>query len=201
MLKKSKKTLTIMCCLMLTFTSVAFADTSKGEGGSKEAISEKRKYPFSISGYIYTYENAPQEIRDEHKQNCEDINIEPKPDDEIFVPESSDLLNDDNSSKGVYARYNVSYNEDAKTITIMGNEYLTISTTKVIRKGDTGKEVKAAQIMLSLLGYGISPDSSFGNNTYNAVVSFQKKYGLSADGIIGSATWDKLGRLTDPTLS
>lgn len=200
MLKKSKKTLTIMCCLVLTFTSIAFADTSKGEGGSKEAVSEKKIYPFSISGYIYTYENAPQEIRDEYKQNCEEINIEPKPDDEIFVPESANTKNYDNS-KGVYARYTVSYDEDAKTITIMGNEYLTISTTKVIRKGNTGKEVKAAQIMLSLLGYGVTPDSSFGNNTYNAVVSFQKKYGLSADGIIGSATWDKLGRLTDPTLS
>lgn len=199
MLKKSRKTLAIMCCLLLTFTSVAFADTSKEEGGSKEAISEKKTYPFSISGYIYTYENAPQEIRDEHKQNCEDVNIEPKADDEIFVPESANVKND--NSKGVYARYTVSYDVGAKTITIMGNEYLTISTTKVIRKGDSGKEVKAAQIMLSLLGYGVSIDSVFGSNTYNAVVSLQKKYGLSADGIIGSATWDKLGRLTDPTLS
>lgn len=200
MLKKSRKTLTIMCCLMLTFTSVAFADTSKEEGGSNKAISEKKIYSFNISGYVYTYENAPQEIRDEHKQNCEDINIEPKSDDEIFVPESANLMNDDNS-KGVYINYTISYNIDAKTITIIGNEYLTISTTKVIRKGDTGKEVKAAQIMLYKLGYGISTDGVFGNNTYNAVVSFQKKYGLSADGIIGSATWDKLGRLTDPTLS
>ncbi|MCC0631478.1 peptidoglycan-binding protein [Clostridioides sp. ZZV15-6388] len=200
MLKKSKKTLAIMCCLMLTFTSVAFADTSKGEGGSKEAVSEKNIDSFTLSGYIYTYENAPQEIRDEHKQNCEDVNIEPKPDDEIFVPESANLMNDDNSG-GVYARYTVSYNIGAKTITIMSNEYLTISTTKVIGKGDSGKEVKAAQIMLNLLGYSVSIDSVFGSNTYNAVASFQKKYGLSADGIVGPATWDKLGRLTDPTLS
>lgn len=57
------------------------------------------------------------------------------------------------------------------------------------------------QIMLTLLGYNVGIDSSFGSKTYNAVVSFQKKYGLSADGIIGPATWDKLGRLTDPTLS
>ncbi|MCC0635378.1 MULTISPECIES: peptidoglycan-binding protein [unclassified Clostridioides] len=198
MLKKSKKTLAIMCCLMLTFTSVAFADT--GKGGSKEVVSEKNIDSFTLSGYIYTYENAPQEIRDEHKQNCEDANIEPKPDDEIFVPESANLMNDDNS-KGVYARYTVSYNIDAKTITIMGNEYLTISTTKVIRKDDSGKEVKAAQIMLSLLGYGLSIDSVFGSDTYNTIVRFQKKYGLSADGVVGPATWDKLGRLTDPTLS
>ncbi|MGS7749544.1 peptidoglycan-binding domain-containing protein, partial [Clostridioides difficile] len=37
----------------------------------------------------------------------------------------------------------------------------------------------------------------FGRKTYNAVVSVQKQYGLSADGVIGPATWDKLGRLTD----
>ena len=49
MLKKSKKTLAIMCCLMLTFTSVAFADASKGEGVSKEAVSEKNTYSFNIS--------------------------------------------------------------------------------------------------------------------------------------------------------
>ncbi|MGO0881867.1 peptidoglycan-binding domain-containing protein [Clostridioides difficile] len=200
MLKKSKKTLAIMCCLMLTFTSVAFADTSKGEGGSNGSVSEKNIDSFTLSGYIYTYENAPQEIRDEHKQNCEDVNIEPKADDEIFVPESANLMNDDNSGS-VYARYTVSYNIGAKTITIMSNEYLTISTTKVIGKGDSGKEVKAAQIMLNLLGYSVSIDSVFGSNTYNAVASFQRKYGLSADGMVGPATWDKLGRLTDPTLS
>ncbi|WP_461193820.1 peptidoglycan-binding/hydrolyzing protein [Clostridioides difficile] len=66
------------------------------------------------------------------------------------------------------------YNINAKTITIMSNEYLTISTTKVIRKGNSGKEVKAAQIMLTLLGYNVGIDSSFGSKTYNVVVSFQK---------------------------
>ncbi|EQF24103.1 putative peptidoglycan binding domain protein [Clostridioides difficile CD160] len=199
MLKKSRKILTIMCCLMLTFTSVAFADTSKEERGNKGSISDKKIYSFDISGYLYTYENAPQEVRDEHKQNCEDVNIEPKADDKIFVPGSANMMNDDN--KGVYLNYGVSYNPDAKTITITGGEFITISTTKVIRKGDSGKEVTVAQIMLYKLGYGTSPDGIFGNKTYNAVVSVQKKYGLSADGIIGSATWDKLARLTDPSFS
>lgn len=199
MLKKSKKILTIMCCLMLTFTSVAFADTSKEERGNKRLLSDKKVYSFDISGYLYTYENAPQEVRDEHKQNCEDVNITPKPDDEIFVPGVANMMNDDN--KGVYLNYGVSYNPDAKTITITGGEFITISTTKVIRKGDRGKEVTVAQIMLYKLGYGTSPDGVFGNNTYNAVVSIQKKYGLSADGIVGSATWDKLARLTDPSFS
>ncbi|EIS9730756.1 peptidoglycan-binding protein [Clostridioides difficile] len=196
MLKKSKNTLAIMCCLMLTFTSVAFADASKGEGVSKEAVSEKNTYSFNISGYVYTYENAPQKIRDEHKQNCEDVNIAPKPDDKIFVPTSANLMNDDD--KAVYTNYAVAYKPDEKTITVIGGgEFITISTTKVIRKGDTGKEVTVAQIMLSKLGYNTSPDGIFGSKTYNAVVSVQKKYGLSADGVIGPATWDKLGRLTD----
>lgn len=41
MLTKLRKIVAIMCCLLLTFTSVAFADTSKEKGGSKEAVPEK----------------------------------------------------------------------------------------------------------------------------------------------------------------
>lgn len=200
MLKKSRKTLAIMCCVMLTFTSVAFADTSKGDRGSKEVVSEKEIYSFNISGYIYTYENAPQEVRDEHKQNCEDVNIEPKPDDKIFVPQSANLMNDDD--RAVYVNYAVAYEPKENSITIIGGgEFMVISTTKVIRKGSTGKEVTVAQIMLSKLGYDTNPDGIFGSNTYNAVVSVQRKHGLSADGVIGPATWDKLGRLTDTSFS
>ncbi|MBR1884124.1 MAG: peptidoglycan-binding protein, partial [Clostridia bacterium] len=35
-------------------------------------------------------------------------------------------------------------------------------------------------------------DGIFGNNTYNAVVNFQRNNGLAADGVVGCNTWTKL---------
>ncbi|MFN1915675.1 hypothetical protein ACK2IE_22230 [Clostridioides difficile] len=40
---------------------------------------------FTISGYTFMYENAPQEIKDKYKENCLDIGVEPQPNDEIFI--------------------------------------------------------------------------------------------------------------------
>lgn len=38
----------------------------------------------------------------------------------------------------------------------------------------------------------IQPDGIFGPATKNAVIDFQKRFGLAADGIIGPATWNSL---------
>jgi murein DD-endopeptidase MepM/ murein hydrolase activator NlpD len=40
---------------------------------------------------------------------------------------------------------------------------------------------------------GVSPTGPFGPKTHAAVVAFQKKHGLKADGIVGPLTWSKLG--------
>jgi murein DD-endopeptidase MepM/ murein hydrolase activator NlpD len=40
---------------------------------------------------------------------------------------------------------------------------------------------------------GVNPPGPFGPMTHNAVVAFQKKHGLLADGIVGPLTWSKLG--------
>ncbi|MFN1808980.1 hypothetical protein ACK2IE_22700 [Clostridioides difficile] len=73
MLKKLKKMLLITCCLFM-MSSTAFAETQNSEGKS-----------FTISGYTFMYENAPQEIKDKYKENCLDIGVEPQPNDEIFI--------------------------------------------------------------------------------------------------------------------
>jgi murein DD-endopeptidase MepM/ murein hydrolase activator NlpD len=40
---------------------------------------------------------------------------------------------------------------------------------------------------------GVNPTGPFGPMTHTAVVAFQKKHGLLADGIVGPLTWSKLG--------
>ncbi len=62
-----------------------------------------------------------------------------------------------------------------------------------LKKGDKGTEVKKLQQRLKELGYytyGI--DSSYGDRTVEAVKAFQKKNGLTQDGVAGPATLKKL---------
>ena len=65
----------------------------------------------------------------------------------------------------------------------------------ILRKGDKGNQVKTLQRLLKAFGFSVGlsgADGDFGKNTYNALVKFQKKYGLTADGICGQKTWEKL---------
>ena len=60
--------------------------------------------------------------------------------------------------------------------------------------GSTGPDVRRVQILLvmtKLLDYsGI--DGNFGPQTQNAVKSFQQSSNLTADGVVGQATWNAL---------
>ena len=62
-----------------------------------------------------------------------------------------------------------------------------------LRKGATGTAVKTLQTNLKKLGfYTAYVDGSFGATTESAVKAFQKKYGLTSDGVAGSATLKKI---------
>ena len=64
-----------------------------------------------------------------------------------------------------------------------------------IRKGDKGETVKVCQELLEHLGYDLGKygtDGDFGKDTEKAVKLFQKNQGLTADGIVGPATWAAL---------
>ena len=60
--------------------------------------------------------------------------------------------------------------------------------------GDRGAEVTKIQQRLRQFGYMSAPaDGIFGQATYEAVVYFQRKNGLRADGVVGPATAAALG--------
>ena len=64
----------------------------------------------------------------------------------------------------------------------------------VLRQGSTGSEVKEVQRRLKQWGYySGSVDGIFGSGTKKAVIAFQKKNGLTADGVVGKATYAALG--------
>lgn len=62
-----------------------------------------------------------------------------------------------------------------------------------VKKGAQGNLTKTLQAALICHGYSTNGfDGIFGSGTYNAVVSYQKAHGLSADGIAGKATFASL---------
>lgn len=61
-----------------------------------------------------------------------------------------------------------------------------------LKKGTKGESVKWLQWHLNRAYTSLVVDGIFGNNTYNAVIGFQKKYGLIVDGIVGKNTRAKL---------
>lgn len=61
-----------------------------------------------------------------------------------------------------------------------------------LQKGDIGRDVQILQELLKIRGYNIETSGKFDTLTYNAVIDFQKKTGMGADGIVGSQTMEKL---------
>lgn len=64
-----------------------------------------------------------------------------------------------------------------------------------LKKGSKGNDVKALQILLIVGGYSCGSagaDGDFGSGTDIAVKEYQRKHGLTADGVVGAVTWGKL---------
>jgi len=67
------------------------------------------------------------------------------------------------------------------TVASAGEE---IYNMKTIKKGSKGAAVKIWQIIV-----GVEPDGDFGSKTDTATKNWQKKNGLSSDGIVGAKSW------------
>ena len=77
---------------------------------------------------------------------------------------------------------------------ISAESYEETAMAAVLRQGSTGSEVKEMQRRLKQWGYytGVV-DGVFGAGTKKAVIAFQKKNGLTADGVVGLSTYKALG--------
>lgn len=74
------------------------------------------------------------------------------------------------------------------------NVYEEVIETAVLKQGASGGEVKEVQRRLKRWGYYKgSVDGVFGAGTKSAVIAFQKKNGLTADGVVGASTYKALG--------
>jgi peptidoglycan hydrolase-like protein with peptidoglycan-binding domain len=72
------------------------------------------------------------------------------------------------------------------------------TSNPTIRKGSHGNPVRRAQKRLTLGGWDTGGvDGIFGAKTETAVKRFQHDHGLTADGVVGPRTWDKIDALGD----
>jgi len=77
----------------------------------------------------------------------------------------------------------------------------------VLRRGDTGIPVRIVQYYLAFLGYfypelpPIAITGVFDQETYDAVLTFQSRYGLQVDGVVGRNTWNELQRVYRETVA
>ena len=72
---------------------------------------------------------------------------------------------------------------------------INLSGLPTLSKGMIGECVRAAQFLLNGRGASVGiygADGEFGNRTQAAVLAYQRRNGLEADGIIGNQTWSKL---------
>jgi len=63
---------------------------------------------------------------------------------------------------------------------------------QVLRRGMSGEQVKTLQYLLKEAGYDVTIDGDFGQGTQRALIKFQKKNKLAADGRAGPKTIEAL---------
>ena len=68
-----------------------------------------------------------------------------------------------------------------------------------IRYGSQGSDVTELQKLLNGNGYKLDEDGVFGEQTQSAVKDYQQKNNLTADGIVGSNTWEALAKASAQT--
>lgn len=86
--------------------------------------------------------------------------------------------------------FNEQFNAGLKVDGLEGPK--TLAACPTVKKGARGNITKLIQKRLNSVGFSISTDGIFGDNTYKAIKVFQKNRGLTQDGIVGKNTWKYL---------
>lgn len=92
--------------------------------------------------------------------------------------------------KGLQIELNKQYGSNLAVDGIFGTN--TYNACINVRSGAEGNITYLIQAMLICKGFGIEADSIFGPATESVVKEFQSRNGLSADGIVGKNTFNKL---------
>jgi N-acetyl-anhydromuramyl-L-alanine amidase AmpD len=69
-------------------------------------------------------------------------------------------------------------------------------TLPLLKKGSKGENVKTLQKKLNEFGYKLTEDGDFGTGTETTLKDFQKKNGLTTDGVCGKLTWATLYKVS-----
>lgn len=193
MKKRIIKLISLTVFIILLYSTSVFAETTNIT--SNNIIKDNES---SISGQvknysIYTYDNVPENIKNQIKIHNKTISSSIK----IFV-----LNNNTNNIKNKLVTPNYYYNPlffvyDAAKGEIQAfkdNSVYYAYTSDYIGYGHItyGQKVAAAQVVLSVKTYLIGIDSAFGGETYGAITYFQGKFHIPQDGIIGPTTWSYL---------
>jgi peptidoglycan hydrolase-like protein with peptidoglycan-binding domain len=117
--------------------------------------------------------------------------------DGVFGAKTKDAVVKYQKAKNLIADGIVGYDTEASV-----EQDTWIAKRPVIKQGAQGQEVKHLQgVLKSAVGYGVgnygitSIDGVFGANTQAGVIKFQKANNLTADGIVGAATWRAVSQL------
>lgn len=147
------------------------------------------------------FEEVPVKIKNGHITNPEVLKVA---DAILFVGDDSSRPLQIGHVEWVYeinGKVTVSSNTGTASSTSGKSVPTLASASSNLKKGSTGKQVGYLQKDLNYLGFkgkngkSLTVDGEFGTNTDYALRAFQKKYGLSVDGIYGSKSKAKMKTL------
>lgn len=115
-----------------------------------------------------------------------------------FVANNSEANNPVTQTGTATTPTDTTNNNTTNNTTNTGNTTTGSTATGSILYGESGDRVKAMQKRLVELGYLASADGIFGDRTLAAVKAFQRKAGLTVDGIAGTHTLNSLNSSSAP---